>query len=1156
MFVGFKAGISGGYSGGTYGRLFNASTLVPIGPGVMQVNAIGGNEEQAVVYQKHTGMFLTAWLRVPDGWIDTRLVVPDGTMGQKRTALGPNGGNVTLAYNEFTQTTLVTTKDSSAILYALELGNDGTPIRPENLLILTTWDGAINDYLPAMGVNEEDGQWLVAYRMAASSQGQFITGTYVDPTSVPLTIQTPSFLPPGTHTVPYAQLMLASGGVIPYTWQLVSGALPPGVNLVGPYLSGTPTAPGSYNFRLRVTSTDAQVAERDFGVTIQAIISVPPGGAGAHIEGQNPLYLSFSHANRNNLAYDSVNGVYLMTVNNPDAGVPITGRFLDRNGTAFGTDFTIADDIDPATGSIGFLAWSGITFGGPANDPTFLITYHLADAAQVNSLKFARFVRFNPFGPPTVSGSILITPIGAEWFASEKAQSFWNGTHWIIGTRLLPPGFVFPTFVVQALTMGGALTPVQNLGDGGDFYGSPAITCAANGICIAIGFKAGIPTGYTGGTYARLFNGFSLAPTAAQFSLAESAQNEDQGVVYQTHTGNFLAQWWSSTGGGYILTRLIGTDGSMSILNPGIGIGPNSGANAIAFNQGTRTSLLVTKRVNALGAIDLAVMELGDDGSALNPGNAIVVVPWDGSINDFYPSIAANNGDLQWLVTARLASGTHGRIIQGSVPNTPIPIQNGSFASGMTGWSLFAVPSGDLAAGVAGGVLHFYRQPLPPGQTGQGVILQTFPQPIGAGQPVTADFSLGNNSSVRKRISILLHDLDFSDLQVCTFWLEPNTPLRPYAMRTHTNEAWTQPTIAFYAATTGSDGGAYLLDDVRVYQVVGQPVDRTQCVDPTAPAAEQIEDSGNAIANGSFSTGTLASWGTFGQITAQVAGGVVQLARPAGTPAGVLQQSPGWALSIGRIPLTATFSLGNSSSVRKRATVLIHDLDFSDLAACTFWLEPGQPLANYTMHMFTTKAWASVTLSFYPSLGDDQWILLDDVVLKYTPSTPRVGTECIEPPPGSGPQGLTAAQSGSSRSASAPAATRTYRQGGGDVAGPVWQAVVTEAGAQAFLVATPYDLREAAAPVLRFDSRLSDGASDAFVEVTRDGVNWMRVSAVPPSDDWTSVTVDLSAFAGDVIYVRYVYSGVEPVGGRAIESWAIRAIHIDLRVPRTIQRSR
>ena len=1146
MAFGFKSGISGGYSGGSYGRLFNATTLAPQGSSVIPVQPIGANEDQAVVYQKHAGTFLTHWFRVGGGWIDTRVVLPDGTLGAVNTAAGPNGGMNTFSYNQFTQTTLLTFKDSAATLYAWELNDQGVAIRPNNFLTLTAWDGAINDYLPSIAANEEDGQWLVSFRLAASAFGVVVQGTYVDPTSVPLTILSNGNMTPATQTLPYSQLMLASGGVVPHTWTLLSGAVPPGMQLNGAYLSGTPTTPGIYNFRLRVTSTDAQVAERDFSLEVQAIISVPPGGSGAHIEGATPLHLSQALGKRNNLAYDPVNRVYLTTVS--DGQMPIMGRWVDRNGLInWAPDFVIADDVDPNTGELAFMGFFGITFGGPPNDPVFLVTYILADNAA--NTKYGRFVRYSN-GVAIVSSRFPIVNVGSEWQASEKAQAFWNGERFIVGTRVMAPGHSLPTPQVQLMDLAGNVSPPVVLGDGADFYGSPALSCAANGVCIAIGFKAGIPTGYTGGTYARRFNNVSLAPLGSLVVLAANNQNEDQGVVYQTHTGLFLAQWWRT--GGYIDTRLIGTDGAMSLLDLSRGIGPDSGDNAIAFNEGTRTSLLVTKRSDAA----LVVIELGDDGYPIDPSNQIVITPWDGSINAFYPSIAANNPDRQWLVTARLASGMPGRIIQGSATGASLPVQNWSFSFGMANWSPIGTPTpGDFVTTINNGVLEFYRQPLPPGTPGQGVVLQAFGVPLAAGAPVTAEFDIGNSSTVRKRISVLLHDLNFSDLQMCTFWLDPGAPLRTYRMRTHTRQAWANATIAFYAASTGSDGGAYRLDNVRVYSMPGQSVDRTDCVDPTTPAATADPDSGTLLANGDFSTG-LAPWGTFGQLTSQIVGGVFQFVRPAGTPAGVVLQTTGVAL-LNDTRLTATLSLGNSSGVWKRVTVLVHDQDFSDLAACTFWLEPGQPLSVHRVKLFTTKAWGNATVSVYPSNVDlSEWILLDDVSLQITPSATLAGTECIEPPPAA-PGAFRSASTTGERSASASAqAPQGLAPMPADRARVAWQAVASDAGPQAFLMAAPIDLRESIAPVLQFESQLTDGEADAFVEVTRDGVNWIRVARIPSSDEWSTIAVDLAAFSGDVIYLRFVYDGAEPVGGGPNGTWAIRGIHIDPRTARTIQRLR
>jgi hypothetical protein len=503
---------------------------------------------------------------------------------------------------------------------------------------------------------------------------------------------------------------------------------------------------------------------------------------------------------------------------------------------------------------------------------------------------------------------------------------------------------------------------------------------------------------------------------------------------------------------------------------------------------------------------------------------------------------------------------------------------NGNFSSGLSSWSTFAVPSDALVASVTNGVLEFYRQPAPPGTQGQASIFQSTGAAYGAATQISADFDLGNSSIVWKRITVLLHDLNFSDLHMCTFWLAPNAPMRTYSMRSHTNQPWANATVSFYAVTEGSNGGAYRLDNVRVYTIPGQSVERTDCVDPLAPPAAGFPDGPPMIANGDFGNG-LVAWGTYGQLTHQVASGVFQFVRPAGTPAGVVLQHTGASIAASSI-MTATFSLGNSSGVRKRVTAVIHDWDFNDLGACTFWLEPGEALSSFTMRMFNTRPWLNATFAVYPSVvNTEQWIRLDDVNFRLTPNTPIVGTECIEPPtafgpapapalaasPGAGVQPPLAGKSTPSRTEPRIGGAGEWAVGGrfaaleagGDVTrGRAWGAVITESETHTLAWRTPIDLRDATSAMLRFESRLSSGLSTALVEVSRDGLTWTAVGVVPPSDDWTNVAVDLSAFAGDVIFVRFVYAGVAPgLGATSNEAWYLSGVSVDTRAPLATQSS-
>ena len=97
------------------------------------------------------------------------------------------------------------------------------------------------------------------------------SGTYTLTTSAPTITVSPSTLSGATVGVATSQSVTASGGTAPYTFALISGALPAGLTLSSTgTLSGTPTAAGTFNFTVRGTDANAYSGTRAYSLTVAA----------------------------------------------------------------------------------------------------------------------------------------------------------------------------------------------------------------------------------------------------------------------------------------------------------------------------------------------------------------------------------------------------------------------------------------------------------------------------------------------------------------------------------------------------------------------------------------------------------------------------------------------------------------------------------------------------------------------------------------------------------------------------------------------------------------------------------------------------------------------------------------------------------------------
>ena len=140
--------------------------------------------------------------------------------------------------------------------------------------------------------NAAIGEWAFEVQAEDSQSQPYKDKQVLSLTIVPaddLAITTASPLPSGKMGVAYSITLEASGGKLPYTWDMTSGALPTGLILAGNgVLSGTAGEHGLFHFTIRVTDRQdpADTATKEFSLTIlpaDIVIltrSLPPGTEG------------------------------------------------------------------------------------------------------------------------------------------------------------------------------------------------------------------------------------------------------------------------------------------------------------------------------------------------------------------------------------------------------------------------------------------------------------------------------------------------------------------------------------------------------------------------------------------------------------------------------------------------------------------------------------------------------------------------------------------------------------------------------------------------------------------------------------------------------------------------------------------------------------
>ncbi len=160
-----------------------------------------------------------------------------------------------------------------------------------------------------------------------------------------------------------------------------------------------------------------------------------------------------------------------------------------------------------------------------------------------------------------------------------------------------------------------------------------------------------------------------------------------------------------------------------------------------------------------------------------------------------------------------------------ALDGAPLPnrLSNGDFASGLTSW----YPWDGTVVQTPGQWLEWRREL----GSDSAVVAQNSGVSVAAGGGLEARADFGNLSGVRKRVAIILHDADWDDLAVCSFWLDPFVPPRTFIMRMTTGQAWEAAQVSLYLSP--DDGiGWVRVDNAALRPLLDSPDGVTQCIDP------------------------------------------------------------------------------------------------------------------------------------------------------------------------------------------------------------------------------------------------------------------------------------------------------------------------------------
>ncbi|MBI5281298.1 MAG: putative Ig domain-containing protein [Candidatus Solibacter usitatus] len=276
----------------------------------------------------------------------------------------------------------------------------------------------------------------------------------------------PDTLPAGLPFRDYNAVLTASGGLIPYTWQII-GALPDGVLFNSGVFRGAPTTSGTFTFGVQVTDARKRTVTRSYTVVIGSgptigIQGAPPTGQVgvpyvaqfAAQGGRAPFRWSYTGTIPPGTGVSPSSGLISGTPNAPGR-FDFTLRVEDAQGLVASTPFS----INITVGGIPQVSFTNL---GSSSPPGGQLSFGLAIARpyqlDIQGVVTLAFKPDSGFDDPAVQ------------FASGGRSMTFN-----FAAGSTAAGFGVPQVALQTGTVAGLITLTVSLNvDGADVTPSPA----------------------------------------------------------------------------------------------------------------------------------------------------------------------------------------------------------------------------------------------------------------------------------------------------------------------------------------------------------------------------------------------------------------------------------------------------------------------------------------------------------------------------------------------------------------------------------------------------------------------------------------------------------------------------------------------------------